>query len=101
MAEEGSDDYEMEDLGRKYPEYDDLNEQDLDDEYDNLLKNRLHLLRNDNNPQYDINKRINYIERIKENKFGEATFINNKDGRTVIGSTSGIINPENKKNICY
>ena len=35
MAEEGFDDFEMQDLGRKYPQYDDMNDEQLNDEYDN------------------------------------------------------------------
>ena len=94
MAEGGFDDFEMDDLGSKYPEYDDLNEQELYDEYDSLTQNRLKLLRSDTDPQDEqfvhVKERVNYIERIEENKFGTS----NKDGKTVIGSTSGIIAPE-------
>ena len=37
MAEGGFDDFEMEDLGRKeYPEYENMNEQELNDEYASL-----------------------------------------------------------------
>ena len=40
MAEGGFDDYEMEDMSRMYPQYDNYNEPDLDDEYDRLTKKR-------------------------------------------------------------
>ena len=68
---EGFDDFEMKDLSRKYPEYDDMNEQELNDEYDSLTQKCLNLLRDDTNPQDEIisvNERTNYIDRILENR---------------------------------
>ena len=91
MAEGGFDDYEMEDMSRMYPQYDNYNEQDLDDEYDRLTKKRLKILRhykpeedeyNDNLIE-DVSERMNYIERNLENKYRETTFTDNKDGKTV------------------
>ena len=87
MAEGGFDDFEMEYMGRKYPEYDDMNEQELHDEYENLLKNRLNLLNDDPSTQdeqfIDVKERINYIDSTLENSFGKTTFTSNNDGRTI------------------
>ena len=41
----------LEDMSRKYPEYDNYNEQQLNNEYDSLLNKHLDLLRGDTNPQ--------------------------------------------------
>ena len=71
MAEE-FDDFEMEDMSRKYPEYDNYDEQELNDEYDSLTLKRLDLFRSDIEPEdeqiVDVKERMNYIERIQENK---------------------------------
>ena len=74
---EGFDNFKMEDLGRNYPEYDNMNEQELDNEYVNLTHERLNVLRDydDNDKLNIVKERINYIERIQENKLGETTFI--------------------------
>ena len=53
MAERGSYDFEMQDLGQKYPEYADMNQDQLDDEYQNLSKECLDLLRNDDDVTSD------------------------------------------------
>ena len=52
MAEGGFDDLEMEGYGRKYPEYDDINEQELNDERNRLLKKRFNLLKYDIQPEH-------------------------------------------------
>ena len=84
---EGFDDFEMEDLSRKYPEYDNLNDQQLNDEYDSLTNKHLELLRGDTNPQdeqfVNVKERINYIDRILENRQSETTFTSNNDSKTV------------------
>ena len=49
MAEGEFDDIEMQDLGQKYPEYNDMNYQQLNHEYQNLTQERLDLLRGDSN----------------------------------------------------
>ena len=72
MAEGGFDDYEMEDMSRMYPQYDNYNEPDLDDEYDRLTKKRWKILRNykpeedeyNDNSIEEVSERMNYIERI-------------------------------------
>ena len=33
MAEGGFEDFEMQDLGQKYPQYDEMNDEELDNEY--------------------------------------------------------------------
>ena len=82
MAEEGFDDFEMQDLGRSYPQYDDMN-----DEYDNLAQEHLNLLHGgDDNVELDnVKKRINYIECIREDKrsYNESSFMYSDDGETV------------------
>ena len=106
---EGFDDFEMEDLGRKYPEYDDMNEVELNNEYDSLIQSRLNLLRGDTDNQdkiVSVNERMNYIDCIRENRPNsladrravETTFTDNNDGTITIRrsdepSTSGIIVP--------
>ena len=68
----------MKNLGKKHPEY---------DEYHSLSKKHLDLLRDNIDPEYnkfvDVKERMNYIEKIKENKIGETTFTDNNDGKTV------------------
>ena len=91
MAEGGFEDYEMEDFGRKYPEYDNMNEQELNDEHNRLINSHFNLLKYDIQPEHpslvENNERINYIDSTLENRFGsravETTFTNNKDGKTV------------------
>ena len=91
MAEGGFEDYEMEGFGRKYPEYDDINEQELNDECNRLINNRFNLIRYDIEPEHpslvENYERINYINSNLENRFGfravETTFIDKKDGKTV------------------
>ena len=77
----------MEDLSSKYSEYDDMNEQELNNEYDSLLNKHLGSLRNDIEPQdeqfVNVKERMNYNDRILENKSAETTFTDNNDGKTV------------------
>ena len=88
---EGFDDFEMEDLAEKYSEYNDMNEQELNDEYYNLIQKRLNLLKSGTNPQdeqfVNAKERIDYIDRIqvdRQNRSAvETTFTDNKDGKTV------------------
>ena len=102
MAEGGFDDFEMEYMGRNYQEYDDMNEQELNDEYENLLKNRLNLLNDDPSTQdeqfVDVKERINYIDSTLENSFGETIFTSNNDGKTITikirGDTRSYTAPE-------
>ena len=67
---EGFDDFEMEDISRKYAEYDNYNEQQLKNEYDSLSKKRYHLLKSDIEPedsQYvNVKERMDYIEKCKK-----------------------------------
>ena len=70
---------EMEDLGRKDPEYDIMNEQELDNEYVNITHDHLNLLHDDDDDDNSdklnvVKEKINYIEHILENKLGETTF---------------------------
>ena len=83
---EGLDDFEMKVFDRKYPEYDDMNEQELNNENDWLTQQRLDLLISDINPEdeqvVDVKQRMNYIDRILENRQRETTFTDN-NGKTV------------------
>ena len=73
MAEVGFDDFEMQDLGQKFPQYDEMNDEELDNEYQILSKERLDLLRNDDDVRSDdVKKRLSYIDRIRENRNKEA-----------------------------
>ena len=84
---EGFNDFQMEDLSIKYSEYDDMNREELNNEYDSLIKDGLNLIRDETDPQDEqfvyIKKRTNYIDHILENKFSETTFTDNNDGKTV------------------
>ena len=102
---------EMEYMSRKYPEYDNYNQQQLDNEYNSLINRCLNLLRDDIEPEFvDFNERMNYIDHILEKRPMQISFINNKDGTTTINisdkpSRSGLIlpaldlpkNPRNEK----
>ena len=79
MAEGGFEDFEMQDLGQKYPQYDEMNDEELDNEYQNLSKECLDLLHNDD----DVKKRMSYIDRIQENRNNETSFTDNDNGETV------------------
>ena len=86
MAEGGFDDFEMEDLGRNYPEYYDMNDLKLGNEYEGLVRTRYSLLNVPNAKEVrvkDVRDRITYIDRIKENRLSETTFTDNNDGKTV------------------
>ena len=63
---EGFNEFEMEDLNRMYPKYDNYNEQELNDEYDSLSKRHLEILRNFK--LEEDSERMNDIERLQENK---------------------------------
>ena len=73
MAEVGFDDFEMQDLGQKFPQYE-MNDEELDNEYQILSKERLDLLHNDDDDvrSDDVKKRLSYIDRIRENRNKEA-----------------------------
>ena len=112
---EGFDDFEMEDMSRKYPEYGNLDDQQLNNEYDSLTQKRLDLLGDDVQPEHnefvDVKERMNYIDRILENRQSETTFTDNNNRKTVTikrkgdPSTSvlapkmGIINEPEKEKI--
>ena len=68
----------MEDVSKKYPEYDEMDEQQLDDEYNILSKKRLDLLKDDieieHNEFVDVKERMDYIDNIRNQKFKETTF---------------------------
>ena len=64
---EGFDDFEMEDMSRKYAEDDNCNEQQLNYEYDSFLNKHLDLLKDDIEPQgeqFNIKERMNYINKM-------------------------------------
>ena len=91
MAEGVFDDYEMEDLSENYPEYNDMNEQQMNDEYDNLTRTRRGLfidLDATEDCVEEIRKRIDYIVSILENRQRETTFTDNNrlaaNGKTVV-----------------
>ena len=72
MAEGGFDDFEMKEISRKYPEYENMNEQELNDEYASLTNERLNLLNDPNKEDdaKDIKERITYIDCILEKRQG-------------------------------
>ena len=84
--------FEMEDMSRKYPEYDNLDEQELNNEYGSLTQKRLDLLRDDieseHNEFVDVKERMNYIDRILENRQSETTFTDT-NGKTVTIKRNG------------
>ena len=85
------DDFEMGDFGRKYPEYDDMTDEEIYSEYQNLSQERLDLLRGDSVPQdekyADVINRMSYIERTGRMKgVAETTFTGNKDGTGTINT---------------
>ena len=83
MAEGGLDDFEMQDVDQKYPQYDEMNDEGLDNEYQNLSKKRLDLLCNDDDVRSDdVKKRMSYIDRIRENR-NETSFTGYDNGETV------------------
>ena len=84
MAEGGFEDFEMEDLGRNYLQYNNMNEQQLNDEYDNLTRISRNLLIYPDAPEdrvEEIRERIDYIDSILENRKRETTFT---DGKTAV-----------------
>ena len=81
MAKGGFDDFEMQDLGQKYPRYDEMNNEELDNEYQNLSKESSDLLLGDVRLD-DVKKRISYVDRIRENRNNETSFIYSDDGET-------------------
>ena len=93
MTEGGFEDLEMKDLGKKCPEYDNYNEQELNDEYNRLTNRCLNLLRYNIEPEHnkfvDVKERMNYIQKIKENKIRETTFTDNNNGKTVTTERKG------------
>ena len=101
MAEGGLDDFEMEDVGRKFPQYDDMDDEQLENEYEGLIRTRYSLLNDPNAREErvkDVKERINYIERIHENRIGETTFTSNDDGKTVTIKTIGLVLQPLKQN---
>ena len=88
MAEGGFEYHEMEDLGRKYPKYDNMTDEQLNIENENLRQGRLDsLLTDDDDSSDDIKKGSDYIDRIRENRNKETSLIDNKDDETVIIKT--------------
>ena len=87
MAEGGFDDYEMQDLGEKYPEYDKMNDEQLGIEYDDLSQERLNLLRSEDNDKDRLNHvkiRISYIDKLKSQRQSETCFTDNDSGTVTI-----------------
>ena len=87
---EGFDDFEMEDLGRNYSDYVNMNDQQLGNEYEGLVRTRYSLLNDPNGKEErvkDIRHWTTYIDRIKENRQNslavETTFTDNNDGNTI------------------
>ena len=111
----------MKNLGRKYPEYDNMNEQELNNESDRLLNDHLKLLRDPSSLEVnfkDIEDRNAYINQIKMNRdirsAIETTFTDNNDDKTVSikkgADLSAVVlspnvflpeEPENEKNIFH
>ena len=86
MDEGGFEYHEMDVMGEKYPEYADMNQDQLDDEYQNLSQERLELLRrdSDNARLENVKKRMDYIERIQDKRVKETSFTSNNDGTVTI-----------------
>ena len=86
MAEGGFDDYEMQDLSEKYPEYDDMNYGQVLDHYEresDLLLDHQYL---EDNPKEKIKyeKRFHYLGKLlykmeQEKRVAESTFTNKKN----------------------
>ena len=71
MAEGGFEAFEMEDLSENYPEYNNMNEQQLNDEYDNLTRTRRGLFIDPDASEdrvEEIRERIEFIVSILELK---------------------------------
>ena len=78
MTEQGFDDFKMQDLGQKYPQYDEMNDEQLDNEYQNRSKECLDLLHGD-----DVKKKMSYINHNQENRNKETSITDNDNGETV------------------
>ena len=92
MAEGRVFDFEMQDLGQKYPEYDDINLDKLNDQNDSLNQ-RMSIIQNEvlnensyNHDEYDdTTNRMRYIDKVRMRILNEidTSFIDSDDGRTV------------------
>ena len=99
----GFEEFEMKDLGRNYPEYDDMNIEELNNEYDSITQKRSNLLGDntvtqDNGQFVNIKERTNYIDCILENRYGS------RAGSEAVETTftdNNLERPENEKNNCH
>ena len=90
MAEGEFDDYEIQDLGKKYHEYDDMNYEQLDYEYSHLqdlLIDDKKLKKYEENREYT--KRSEYLLKLISKKGQETSFIDSDDGKTVTINKKG------------
>ena len=101
MAEGGFDDFQMENMGEKYPEFSEYNGETLEDincveDLDTLINtyqeesNSSKDKYNNKKPQKshrskyeELDSRIRYAKWLKEKRSEESTFTSNKDGKTV------------------
>ena len=83
---EGFDDYEMGDLGKKYHEYDNMTNDELDAQYNLLNEKHLDTLLDPTtqlSDHDDIEKRKKYIGSLLSKRQEETFFTDNDDGKTV------------------
>ena len=84
MIEGEFDDFQMEELGNKYPEYDDMDTTALDNEYERLTNERLDLLRSDNPTRLEeVKNRLRYIGSVRGDGIVETKFTSDGSGKTV------------------
>ena len=90
MAEGRFDDYETQDSGEKYPEYDDMNYGQLLNEYESVTALLLDYQYLEDNPKKKIKyeKRFHHLGKLlykmeQEKRVAESTFTSNKDEKTV------------------
>ena len=95
MTEVGFEDFEMKYLDRKYPEYDDMTREELNDKYDSLTQDRLNLRDDTGNKDeiISVKERVDYINHLQENTFGS------RAGETTFTISNNEIenNPENEE----
>lgn len=81
---EGFDDLELDDFNQRYPEYDNMNDEQLDFEHDLLSKewkDNTEELTSEKN--IDLANRLAYINHIRDKNRVETSFTSNVDGKTV------------------
>ena len=85
MDEGGFDDFEMKDLGKKYPQYDEMNYDQLANEYNNLqdlLINDKFVKKNQKKSR-EYEKKFHYLSNLLYEMEQETSLTENDDGKTV------------------